>query len=178
VADLLAPWRVRLFACDPYVEPARFVLHNCRPVDLATVLKESDVVTLHVNLTRETRRFIGEREFALMKPQAVFINTCRGQTVDEAALARALAQGKPSAAALDVFDDEPLAADSPLLRLGHKVLLSPHMITSNWKSGLAPGIAWAVRSTLQVLRGEVPDNVYNPEVVPQWRERFGGNSLL
>lgn len=174
VCDLLAPWRVRLLACDPYVEPARFVLHNCARVDKATLLRESDVVTLHVNLTRETRRFMGAKEFALMKPSAVLINTCRGQTVDEAALAGALAEGRISAAALDVFEDEPVSKDSPLLALGSKVLLSPHMVTSNWKSGLAPGVEWAVRSVLQILKGEVPDNVYNAEVVPRWRERFGG----
>ena len=178
MADLLAPWRVRLLACDPYVEPARFVIHNCQSVDLATLLRESDVVTLHVNLTRETRRFLGREQFALMKRSAIFINCARGQAVDEPALAKALRDGTIRAAGIDVFEDEPLAPDSPLRSLGDKVLLSPHMVSSNWRSGLAPGVAWAVRSTLQVLRGEVPDNVYNPEVIPKWKERFGGKSVL
>lgn len=174
LADMLAPWRVRLIACDPYVEPSRFILHNCRPVDLPTLLKESDVVSLHVTLTKETRRFIGAKEFALMKPSAVFINTSRGQAVDEAALAKALKEGKITAAAMDVFEDEPLPKDSPLLKLGHKVLLSPHMVSSNSRSGLYPGLMWATRSVLKVLKGEVPDNVFNTEVIPRWRERFGG----
>ncbi len=177
VADLLAPWRVRLLACDPYVEPSRFVLHDCQAVDLPTLLEESDVVTLHVTLTRETRRFIGAKEFAQMKPSAVFINTSRGQAVDEAALAEALREGRIAAAACDVFEDEPLAKDSPLLALGDKVVLSPHMVSSNLKSGLYPGLAWAIRSVLKVLEGEVPDNVFNTEVLPRWRERFGGKSI-
>jgi len=177
VADLLAPWRVRLLACDPYVEPARFILHNCQAVDLPTLLKESDVVTLHVTLTKETRRFIGAAQFALMKPSAVFINTSRGQAVDEAALAEALKQGKIAAAASDVFEDEPLPKNAPLLALGDKVLLSPHMVSSNQRSGLYPGMTWAIRSVLKVLQGEVPDNVFNTEVLPAWRKRFGGKAV-
>jgi phosphoglycerate dehydrogenase-like enzyme len=177
LADLLAPWRVRLLACDPYVEPSRFVLHNCKPVELPTLLKESDVVTLHVTLTKETRRFIGAREFSLMKPSAVFINTSRGQAVDESALAAALAEGRIVAAATDVFEDEPLAKDSALLRLGHKVLLSPHMVSMNHRSGLYPGMMWAMRSVLKVLKGEVPDSVFNTEVIARWQERFGGKPL-
>jgi len=178
LADLLAPWRVRILACDPYVEPSRFVLHNCKPVDLPTLLGESDVVSLHVTLTAETRRFFGAREFALMKPAAVFINTSRGQTVDEAALAQALADGRIAAAAIDVFEDEPLPKTSPLLKLGHKVLLSAHMVSSNSRSGLYPGLLWATRSVLRILKGEVPDNVFNTDVLPRWRERFGGKSIV
>ncbi len=177
LADLLAPWRVRLLACDPYVEPSRFVLHDCRPVDLQTLLRESDVVSLHVTLTKETRRFIGAAEFALMKPSAVFINTSRGQAVDEAALVDALKQDRIFAAALDVFEDEPLPEGTPLLGLGHKLLLSPHMVSSNSRSGLYPGMIWAMRSVLKVLRGEVPDNVFNTEVIPRWRERFGSKTV-
>ena len=177
VADLLAPWRVRILACDPYVEPSRFVIHNCKAVDLPTLLGESDVVSLHVTLTSETRGFFGAKEFAMMKPTAVFINTSRGQAVDEAALAKALAEGRIAAAASDVFEDEPLPKNSPLLKLGHKVLLSPHMATSNARSGLYPGLLWATRSVLRILKGEVPDNVFNTEVIPRWRERFGGKAI-
>jgi phosphoglycerate dehydrogenase-like enzyme len=98
--------------------------------------------------------------------------------VDEAALARALETGQIAAAGLDVFEDEPLATDSPLRHLGDKVLLSPHMVSSNLGSGLKPGIAWATRSVLRALRGEVPDNVFNTDVIPRWRERFGGQNVV
>jgi phosphoglycerate dehydrogenase-like enzyme len=178
VADLLAPWRVRVIAYDPYVKPHQYILHNCQPVDLPTLLRESDVVTLHVTLTKETRRFIGAKEFAQMKPSAVFINTSRGQAVDQTALAEALKNGTISAAALDVFEDEPLPKTSSLLDLGHRILISPHMVTSNLRSGLHPGMMWAMRSVLKVLKGEVPDNVFNTEVIPVWQKRFGGKSAV
>ncbi|HLI27034.1 MAG TPA: NAD(P)-dependent oxidoreductase [Chloroflexota bacterium] len=178
LALLLQPWRVRLLAHDPYVPRDRFALVGARAVDLDTLLRESDVVTLHVTLTRETYHLIGAAELAKMKPTAVLINTSRGKVVDEAALAEALERGVIQAAALDVFEDEPLAQDSPLLRLGHKVLLSPHMVSSNLASGLGPGIEWATESVLRALRGEVPDNVFNKEVIPRWVERFGGRSVL
>ena len=121
---------------------------------------------------------IGAEQLALMKRSAVLLNTSRGAVVDEPALAGALEKDQIAAAGLDVFEDEPLAMDSPLRRLGDKVLLSPHMIAYNVGSGLKPGIAWSTRSVLSALRGEVPDNVFNTEVIPRWRERFGGQSVL
>jgi lactate dehydrogenase-like 2-hydroxyacid dehydrogenase len=113
-----------------------------------------------------------------MKPSALLINTSRGACVDEKALTGALQQNKIAGAALDVFENEPLAADSPLRKMGDKVLISPHMVSSNIGSGLKPGVAWATRSVITALKGEVPDNVYNKEVIPQWQSRFGGKSLL
>src|SRR5579883_2320952 len=178
VADLLRPWRVRMIAYDPHVPPSRFALTGVEPVDYETLLRESDVVSFHVVLTKETRHMFGAEQVALMKPSAVFINTSRGGVVDERALADALEKNRIAAAALDVFEDEPLPQDSPLRELKHKVLLSPHMVSSNVGSGLGPGITWATRSVLRALRGEVPDNVYNVDVIPVWLQRFGGRSVL
>jgi phosphoglycerate dehydrogenase-like enzyme len=113
-----------------------------------------------------------------MKPGAVLLNTSRGAVVDEPALVRALETGKIAAAGLDVFEDEPLAADNPLRHMADTVLLSPHMISSNVGSGLKPGIAWATRSVLSALEGEVPDNVFNKDVIPRWQERFGGQNVF
>lgn len=178
VADLLKPWRVRLLAYDPYVPKDRFALLGVQSVDYATLLHESDVVSFHVVLTKETRRMLSSSELSMMKPSAILVNTSRGPVVDEGALVEALERGTIAGAALDVFEDEPLPQESPLRELGHKVLLSPHMVSSNVGSGLAPGIAWATESVLLALRGEVPDNVYNKDVIPRWRERFGGSSIL
>jgi phosphoglycerate dehydrogenase-like enzyme len=178
VADLLRPWRVRMLAYDPYAPKHQFILTGVPSVDYETLLRESDVVTFHVILTKETRKMLGASELAMMKQNAVLINTSRGQVVDEAALIDALKRDVIAGAALDVFEDEPLAQDSELLRLGHKVLLSPHMVSSNIGSGLKPGITWATESILKALRGEVPDNVYNKEVIPLWLQRFGGKSVL
>ena len=167
-----------LLACDPYIEASKFILHGVQAVDLPTLLLESDVLSLHVALSSETRRMIGEVELAMMKPTAVLINTSRGQVVDETALVSALRQEKITAAALDVFEVEPLSAESPLRSLGEKVLLAPHMASQNIRSGLGPGILWATQSVFSALSGEVPDNVYNKEVIPRWRERFEGRRLL
>ncbi|MDA8125963.1 MAG: NAD(P)-dependent oxidoreductase [Deltaproteobacteria bacterium] len=176
-ADLLAPWRVRILAYDPYVEESFFILHNVERVDLATLLQESDVVSLHVVHTKETEQMLGAKEFALMKKGAVLVNTARGMCVNEKALVAALQSDHLAAAALDSFMEEPLPADSPLLKLGHKVLLSPHMASSNLDGGLRQGIIWANRAVLAAFKGEVPEGVYNKEVIPRWKERFGGRKL-
>ena len=91
VAQLLTPWRARLIAYDPYVQPATFLAHGVRQVDYQTLLRESDVVSFHVVLTKETRWMLGENELKLMKPNAIVLNTARGKVVDEKALARAIA---------------------------------------------------------------------------------------
>ena len=109
-----------------------------------------------------------------MKRGAFVINTARGKVIDEAALARAIAAGHIAGAAIDAFAEEPLPADSPLRALGDKVLLSPHAASFNEGGELRPGIAWATRSVLSALAGDVPDNVYNKDVIPRWKERFGG----
>lgn len=178
VAQLLAPWRVRVIAYDPYAPPARFLLAGVEQVDYPTLLRESDVVTFHVTLTAETRFMMDVEELALMKPSAIVINTARGKIIREAALAKAVEEGRLRGAALDVFEFEPLPKDSPLRTLGDRILLSPHAASYNEGGELRPGMVWAVRSVLSALRGDVPDNVYNTEVIPRWRERFGASSAI
>ncbi len=178
VAVLMRHWKARILACDPYVPESKFAEYGVLRLDLSTLLRESDVVSLHVILTRETTRLIGAEQLALMKPTAIFINTARGACVDEIALVHALQKGKIAGAALDVFEHEPLALDSPLRTLGARVLLSPHMVSSNVGSGLKPGVLWGMESVRRALRGEVPDNVYNKEAIPNWERRFGGRSVL
>jgi D-3-phosphoglycerate dehydrogenase len=92
---------------------------------LADLLRAADVVSLHVKLTEQTRRLIGEGELALMKPGALLVNTARGAVVDEAALAAALSAGRLGGAGIDVYETEPLTAESPLLRC-EQVVLTPH----------------------------------------------------
>src|SRR3954451_7825119 len=174
LAQLLAPWRARVIAYDPYIEPARFLLAGVQPVHYETLLRQSDVLTFHVVLSKETRNMLGERELALMKPNAIIINMARGWLVDEAALAKAIRAERIAGAAIDAFEVEPLPAKSPLRKLGDKVLLSPHAASFTEGGELRPGIEWATRSVLTALAGEVPDNVYNKDVIPLWQERFGG----
>ncbi len=178
LAELLKPWRVRLIATDPYVEDSAFERLGVERADLETLLRESDVVTLHCNLTAETRALIDHRRLALLKPTAVLINTARGAIVDIDALCDALEAGRLEAAALDVLPEEPPARDARILALGDRVLLSPHMIAANQGGTLGAAIPWATEGTLAALRGEVPEHVYNPEAIVRWRERFGIESLV
>jgi D-3-phosphoglycerate dehydrogenase / 2-oxoglutarate reductase len=177
VAQLLAPWRARLIAYDPYVPPAHFLTHGVTAVDYETLLRESDVVSFHVVLTKETRYMFGEREIGLMKPHAVVLNTARGKLIDEKALAAAIEAGRLRGAAIDAFEEEPLPADSALRRLGDRVLLSPHSASYTEGGELRQGVAWAARSVMTALKGGIPDNVYNRDVITRWKERFGGSGV-
>ena len=137
IAKLMRPWGMKMIGYDPYVPDSKFVDFGVERIkDLSTLLRQSDVVTLHVVLTKETRHMISAAQFAMMKPTAVLVNTSRGFCVDEKALIEALQKNKIAGAALDVFEYEPLAAESPLRKMDDRVLISPHMISSNLGSGL------------------------------------------
>src|SRR5262249_46284050 len=164
-------------AYDPYVPPAHFLTHGVTAVDYETLLRQSDVVSFHVVLTKETRRMFGENEIRLMKPNAIVLNTARGKLIDKQALARAIADGRIRGAAIDAFEEEPLPMDSPLRQLGDRVLLSPHSASYTEGGELRQGVAWATRSVVTALKGGIPDNVYNRDVIPRWKERFGGASV-
>jgi phosphoglycerate dehydrogenase-like enzyme len=178
VADLLRPWSARVLAADPYVDPGKFARHGVERVDLETLLREADVVTLHCNLTAETRRLIDRRRLALVKPTAVLVNTARGAVVDLDALCDALDARALAAAALDVLPEEPVPRDARILTFGDRILLSPHMVAANQGGTLGAAIPWAAEAVLAALRGELPECVYNTEAAALWRTRFGGRSLL
>jgi phosphoglycerate dehydrogenase-like enzyme len=179
VADLLSPWRVKLRACDPYVDDSRFVHHEARSVDLQALLRESDVVTVHCALTSETSGLIGADQLQLMKPTAILINTSRGHVVDVDALCDALDEDRLAGAALDVFPQEPLGPGARITRPGSKVILSPHMVSANSPGRtLGPAVPWATEATLAALRGEVPAHVYNVDAIPNWVDRLGGKPLI
>src|SRR5699024_8051356 len=101
-----------------------------RFVDLAELLESSDVLSLHAPLTAETRHMFDEQAFARMREGSVLVNAARGGLVDEDALVAALRRGRPAAAALDVFEPEPLPESSPLLDL-EQVYLTPHIAASS-----------------------------------------------
>ena len=178
VAELLSTWRVRIMACDPYVEDEKFERLGVARTDLPTLLRESDIVTLHVTLTEETRGFIGAQELASMKPSAILINTSRGAVVNLDALCDALEADRIAGAALDVLPEEPPGEQSRILTLGDKVLLCPHMISANHPGTLQPAIPWATDATLAALRSRVPEHVYNGDAIPRWMARFGDSPLI
>jgi phosphoglycerate dehydrogenase-like enzyme len=178
VAELLRPWNMRVLGVDPYVDAGKFARCGVERADLDTVLREADVVTLHCNLTTETRGIIDRRRLALLKPSAVLINTSRGAVVDLDALCDALDANALAAAALDVLPEEPPQKNARILCFGDRVLLSPHMIAANQGGTLGAAIPWAAAAALAALRGELPDCIYNTEAVAKWQRRFGGQSLL
>jgi phosphoglycerate dehydrogenase-like enzyme len=128
-----------------------------KPLD--DLLRISDIMSLHVPLTEDTRGMIGERELSLMKFSAIFINVARGECVDEAALARRLREKKLAGAGVDVFSQEPIPRDHPLLGL-ENVILTPHIAgaTAEVRQRV---VQMAVANIVRVLRGEKPTNVVN-----------------
>ena len=178
VADLFAPWRMNIIAHDPYIDESKFVHHNATPVDIETLFRESDVLTIHTNLTKETMDMVNADLIGLMKPNALLINAARGRIVDIDALFDALDKDRLGGAALDVLPDEPPDPQSPILGLGDKVMLSPHMIAFNEGTGLRMAVPWVTENILMALRGELPNHICNEEAIPKWRERFEGRSLI
>jgi D-3-phosphoglycerate dehydrogenase len=126
VTEIGRAFRMQVLGYDKYPNLKRAEEIGMKYADLQTLLKESDVVTLHVTLTSETEKLIGEKEIALMKNGAIIINTSQGKVVDEKALVEALKSSKLSYAGLDVFEEEPPAKNNPLFKLDNAVL-SPHI---------------------------------------------------
>jgi glyoxylate reductase len=131
-------------------------------VDKETLLKESDFLSLHVPLTAETRHYIGEKEFKLMKKTAVLINASRGAVVDEKALVKALREKEIWGAGLDVFENEP-QIESGLAELDNVVIV-PHIASSTIETRLAMGRI-AANNIIKVLQGEPPETCVNPDVL-------------
>jgi len=126
VAELAKAFKMRILGFDKYPNLKRAEEIGMKYVDLYTLLKESDFVTLHVTLTSETERMIGRKEIDIMKKGAVIINTSQGKVIDEKALVDSLKSGKLSYAGLDVFEEESPSKDNPLFKLDNTVL-SPHI---------------------------------------------------
>jgi glyoxylate reductase len=137
---------------------------GARRVDKATLLAESDVVSLHVPLSSETRHWLGRAELAAMKPGALLVNTARGGVVDQEALIEALRDGRLGGAALDVMDPEPLPTDSPLMTLPN-VLLAPHIASASHATR-GRMASMAVDNLLAALEGRRPPHCVNPELFP------------
>jgi len=131
-------------------------------VDKATLLAESDFLSMHVPLTPQTRHWLGRAELAAMKPGAMLINTARGTVVDQAALIEALASGHLGGAALDVTEPEPLPMDSPLLKLPN-VLIAPHIASASHATR-GRMASMAVDNLLAALDGRRPPHCVNPEL--------------
>jgi D-3-phosphoglycerate dehydrogenase len=121
----LRPFGFSSIVSDPYADLAALNALDARAVDLETLFSRADVVTLHAPLTLATKHLVDAQRLGLMKPTAIIVNAARGGLIDTAALEDALAAGRIGGAALDVFEEEPLPADSRLRQLSN-VILTPH----------------------------------------------------
>lgn len=149
-------------AYDPLVTKKSYSGPAIITDSLETVLRQADFLTLHVPLTPDTRHLINARSLQWLKPTCRLINTSRGAVVDEAALATALIESRLAGAALDVFETEPLPANSPLCTAPN-TLLTPH-ISSSTQEALERMSLQAAQGILAVLHGCRPEFVVNPEV--------------
>jgi len=169
---LAQPFGMRLLGCDPHVPQSAVASLNVTMVDKDKLLREADFISVNTLLDEQTRGLIGAREFALMKPNAYFINTARGPVVVESALIDALRSNRIAGAAIDVFEKEPVAPDNPLLKLDN-VILAPHAIchTDECMSLLGQG---AFRAAVELAHGHKPHLIVNTEVLrhPAWIGKF------
>jgi len=160
VAKRASGFDMRILFHDPHGQPDPTI--PATQVDLETLLRESDFISVHTPLTDDTRHLINQQVLDLMKPSAILINTSRGPVVDQEALHDALAAKRIAAAALDVTDPEPLPMDSPLLELDN-LLVVPHIASASRKTREKMSLM-AAENLIAGLKGERLPNCVIPEV--------------
>jgi D-3-phosphoglycerate dehydrogenase len=160
VATVARAIGMQVVCYDPYLSEKRATEIGVTPAaDLESLLRQSDVVSLHAPSTPETYKLMNAERFAQLKSGSILINTARGALVDEAALIAALESGQLSGAGLDVFEVEPIPTNHPLLKF-ENVVVTDHIASHTW-AGHHRLYETAARQALQALRGEMPDNVLN-----------------
>jgi D-3-phosphoglycerate dehydrogenase len=160
---------MQVMAYDPYLagEKKDECLNWVSLVELKEVLLKADFISIHVPLTDQTRNMVDEAELSLMKSDAILINASRGGVVNEDALVKALQNKKIAGAGLDVFNEEPVPADHPLLKL-ENVILTPHSAALTRECVTRMAIE-AAKCVLDVLAGREPQNVANRQILESGR---------
>ncbi|MBD2326748.1 phosphoglycerate dehydrogenase [Alkalinema sp. FACHB-956] len=160
VATVAKAMGMTILAYDPFISKERAEQLGCKLVELDTLLREADYITLHIPKTSETANLIDETSIAKMKPTVRIINCARGGIINEAALAKALEEGRIAGAALDVFDAEPLG-ESPLRALGKDLVLTPHLGASTEEAqvNVAIDVAEQIRDVLLGLPARSAVNI-------------------
>jgi D-3-phosphoglycerate dehydrogenase / 2-oxoglutarate reductase len=161
----------RIIAYAPHVPSVLFDAFKVESVGLNQLLKESDFVSVHTNLSPETKHMMGLEQFKQMKPTAYFINTARGELVDEKALYAALSEGLIAGAGLDVLESEPPDRDSRLLALNN-VIVTGHFAYYSEESQEAL-FRWPWEEVARILQGEWPQGLVNPQVKDRFSARWG-----
>ena len=166
VAHKMSGFDMQIICYDPFIDAEIMAEYNVKPSDLDDLLSQSDFISIHCPLLPSTHHLINERALRLMKPTAVLINTSRGPVVDEPALIRALSEKWIAAAGLDVFEQEPINADSRLLTLDN-VVVTPHIAGYSdefwdnfWK--------YSVETAIDLSQGRWPRSYVNHDVQPRW----------
>jgi D-3-phosphoglycerate dehydrogenase len=154
---------MKVIAHDPYVDPAHAAQHGVELVSLDDLLRNSDYISVHAPLSAATDGMIGARELALMKPNAYIVNTARGGVIDEDALVEALREGRIAGAGIDVWRNEPVPPDNPLLAFDN-VVATHHFA---WYSDVSPLVLRRriAEAIADVLSGRMPRSVVNPAVL-------------
>jgi D-3-phosphoglycerate dehydrogenase len=163
LAALARPLGLRLFAHDPWIAPHLAAEAGVELIPLDILLRQADYVCLCCALTKDTHHLINASRLALMKKTAYLINVARGPIVDQAALYQALVAGQIQGAGLDVFEQEPVPVDDPILKLDN-VILAPHALCWTDECFRLNGRA-AIMSLLDVARGVIPTHVVNREAL-------------
>ena len=170
VAERLRGFRVNLLGYDPYVSPDAAAELGIRLCELDELLETADFVSLHLPHNKHTEDMIGEAQLRKMKPSAYLVNTSRAEVVDGEALIRCLSEGWIAGAALDVFEEEPIGADHPLVQLPN-VICTPHLGGAT-TDVVANHCRIGVEGLLAFLNGTEPGNIVNPAAIEAARQKM------
>jgi len=162
VFKLALPLEMKHIAYDPYISAEAVADVKVKMVDLDTVLAESDFLSINCPLTEGTRGMIRERELRKMKKTAFLINAARGPIIEEKALIKALKEGWIKGAGLDVFEQEPVPADNPLLKMAN-VIVSPHFLCHTDEHFINMAYEWK-EQVQNIIGGKMPEKLVNREV--------------
>ena len=163
ILRLVAPLDMQLMACDPHVDSAHLAVLNTKKVEVRELFSEADFVIIATALNTETRHFVDAQKLSWMKPDAILINVARGPVINEPDLIEALQQSRIKAAALDVFETEPVEADNPLLQM-ENVITTSHSLC--WTDECFDNIARdGLGSILSFVAGQIPYYVVNKDVL-------------
>jgi D-3-phosphoglycerate dehydrogenase / 2-oxoglutarate reductase len=171
IAELCgALFHMQVLAYDPYLDADVVRARGAEKVTLDELMRRSDFVSINCPLTGESRKLIGAREYALMKPTAYFITTARGSIHDEEALEQALRDKKIAGAGLDVWEKEPPPAKHPLMKYDN-VIVTPHMAGVTLEARARMG-QFAAEQMLDALDGKPVSRIINPQVFADYAKRF------
>jgi len=164
VADIMRKgFGMKVLAYDPYLEKSRGQTEACTFGSLEQLMSQSDVLSVHLPATPETVGLLDERLLGMLRPSALLVNTSRGNVISEEFLVALLQEKRIAGAGLDVFADEPLSEDHPLLKLNN-VVLTPHAAALSRECIVGAAVE-AAKAVVDVLTGVTPKHIYNPDVM-------------